>query len=310
MLNNNLKLSIVVPVYRSEKILHLLAERIDSVFGGSNPQMELILVDDRSPDDSWRVIEELSRTYGFVRGVQLSRNAGQHNAIMAGLSVSVGEIVVLMDDDLQHPPEDIPRLVAEIEKGNDVCYTHYRNRKHEAWKKWGSRFNDKVANLLLNKPDWLYLSSFKALHRRVVDEVKKYSGPYAYVDGLILGVTDRIASIDIDHGNRHSGAGNYNLKTSISLWLKMATSFSVFPLRLATFVGLILAAISALIAIFIILRKIFHPDVPAGWSSLIVVTLFMGGIQMAFLGLLGEYLGRAYLNLNKKPQFVIRQITK
>ena len=310
MNNNAINISIVVPIYRSEKIIPILVQRIQSIFHENINEIELILVDDRSPDESWQIIERLSREYEFVKGLQMSKNVGQHNAVMAGLSQSKGEYVILMDDDLQHPPEEIPRLIAEIKNGNDVCYTHYRNRQHQTWKKAGSWFNDKVANILLKKPKGLYLSSFKGLHRCIVNEVVKYDGPYSYVDGLILDVTDRITSIDIDHGERYSGEGNYNLRRSISLWLKMATSFSIVPLRLATFFGLVLAAISAVVAAVIILLKITHPQTQAGWASIIVVMLFMGGIQMAFLGLIGEYLGRAYLKLNKKPQFVIRQTTK
>ena len=307
---NDPQVSIVVPVYRSAKILPILVSRIAEIFKEKIDTVELILVEDRSPDDSWSVIEQLSQDNGFVRGVQLSRNAGQHNAIMAGISITRGNVVVLMDDDLQHPPEDIPRLIDKIRAGDDVCYTYYKNRQHENWKKFGSWFNGKVANILLKKPEWLYLSSFKAISRNVASEIIKYSGPYAYVDGLILDVTDRIATIEIEHGERYSGEGNYNLKRSISLWLKMATSFSIVPLRLATFFGIALAAISAVIALAIIIRKLIYVDIATGWSSLIVVMLFMGGVQIAFLGIIGEYIGRAYLSLNKKPQFVIRKVTK
>ena len=310
MLAANISISIIVPIYRSEKIIPVLIQRIQSIFEGKTNEIELILVEDRSPDGSWQVIERLSREYKFVKGLQMSKNVGQHNAIMAGLSQAEGEYVILMDDDLQHPPEEIPRLIQKIREGHDVCYTHYRNRRHQTWKKAGSWFNDKVANILLKKPNGLYLSSFKGLHRRIVNVVIKYDGPYSYVDGLILDVTDRITSIDIDHGERYSGQGNYNIRNSISLWLKMATSFSIVPLRLATFLGLLLAAVSSLIALIIIVMKIAHPQTQAGWASIIVVMLFIGGVQMAFLGLIGEYLGRSYLKINKKPQFVIRQTTK
>ncbi len=305
-----LDISIVVPVYRSEKIIPILTDRLKKILSQNFSSYELILVDDRSPDDSWRVIEEMSRLHTFVNGVQLGRNAGQHNAIMAGISVTKGNIVILMDDDLQHPPEEIINLVDKIKQGADVCYTNYRNRQHETWKKIGSSFNDKVANILLKKPKNLYLSSFKAISRYVANEIGKYSGPYAYVDGLILGITDRIATVEIDHGERHSGEGNYNLRRSISLWLKMATSFSIVPLRVATFFGLFLAFVSAIVAIAIVINKLINPEIAAGWSSIIVTLLFLGGVQMAFLGIIGEYLGRAYLSINKKPQFVIRKMTK
>ena len=270
---------------------------------------ELILVNDVGPDNSWEVIKRLAREYPFVRGICLAKNVGQHNAVMAGLRHVRGEIVVMMDDDLQHPPEAIALLVQAIRADHDVCYTRYENRQHDQWKKFGSWFNDRVATLLLKKPKGLYLSSFKAVHRRVADEVIKYDGPYAYIDGLILDITSRITVVAIQHQQRFMGKGNYNLRRSLSLWLKMATSFSVFPLRLATAIGLLMTAVSAVAVTIIVVRKFMHPELQAGWASLIATFLFVGGIQTFCLGMLGEYLGRAYLKINKKPQFVIREFT-
>jgi undecaprenyl-phosphate 4-deoxy-4-formamido-L-arabinose transferase len=272
-------------------------------------RFELVLVCDASPDDSWRAIVALAREHPFVRGVCLRRNAGQHNATMAGLARARGRRIVVMDDDLQHPPEAIPQLIAELERGYDVCYTRYRNRQHVLWKKLGSWINDVAATRLLGKPKGLYLSSFKAMDASVAREIVKYDGPFAYVDGLILDVTRHIASVDIDHRARESGEGNYNLRRSISLWLKMATSFSVVPLRLMALGGAALAVLSIVIMMYIIGIKLADPAVPAGWTSLIATILFVGGVQMIGLGLIGEYLGRAYLKLNGKPQYVVRCTT-
>jgi len=303
----DISVSIVVPVYRSEAILPHLVAKVQEAMADSGLRYELILVNDVSPDGSWEVIKQLAARHAFVRGVCLSKNVGQHNATMAGLGQVRGEVVIVMDDDLQHPPQAILNLVGSIRSGHDVCYTRYANRQHAAWKKIGSWFNDRVATVLLNKPAGLYLSSFKAMHRRVADEVVKYDGPYAYVDGLILDVTRNIDVLTIEHQARLVGEGNYNLRRSLSLWLKMATSFSVVPLRFATVLGLSITALSVIVGVAIILRKLSHPDLASGWASLIVTILFVGGIQTFCLGLLGEYLGRAYLKINKKPQFVIRE---
>lgn len=305
------QLSIVIPVYRSELILPRLVEQVSEQMreAGLAENFELILVNDASPDNSWGVIRSLAAAYPFIRGVSLRRNFGQHNAIMAGLNHVRGDLVVLMDDDLQHPPQAIADMVRALNEGYDVCYTRYLNRQHAAWKKLGSRFNDWVATRLLNKPRGLYLSSFKAIRREIADEIIKYDGPYAYVDGLILDTTRSITTIDIEHQARDEGEGNYNLRRSLSLWLKMATSFSVVPLRLATLMGFALAALSALMIIFVIVQKILHPELPAGWASLIATVLFIGGMQTMFIGLIGEYLGRAYLKLNRKPQFVVGATT-
>ena len=307
----NLTLSIVVPVYRSAAILPQLVEQIhdEMVKEGLKDDFELLLVSDASPDNSWQVIRALSQSHPFIKGISLRRNFGQHNAIMAGLNHVSGDFVVLMDDDLQHPPDAVGDILRALKDGYDVCYTNYLNRQHATWKKLGSQFNDWVATHLLGKPKGLYLSSFKGLRREIVKEVIRYDGPYAYVDGLILDVTRSITTIDIEHGARHEGEGNYNLSRSLALWLKMATSFSVLPLRLASFAGVALAGLSLLMILYVITEKLLHPELPAGWASLIATILFIGGIQTLCIGMMGEYLGRTYLKLNHKPQFVVGQTT-
>ena len=300
-------LSIVVPVYRSAQILPQLVEKIFAEMHkeGLNDSFELVLVNDASPDNSWQVIRSLAQQHAFIKGISLRRNFGQHNAIMAGLHYISGDFVVLMDDDLQHPPHAIGDLMRALSAGYDVCYTNYLNRQHAAWKKLGSRFNDWMATHLLGKPKGLYLSSFKGLRNEIVQEIILYDGPYAYIDGLIFDVTRSITTIDIEHQARHEGVGNYNLRRSLSLWLKMATSFSVLPLRLATYTGFALAAISSIMIIVVLVQKLMHPDLAAGWASLIATILFIGGIQTLCIGVMGEYLGRTYLKLNHKPQFVV-----
>jgi polyisoprenyl-phosphate glycosyltransferase len=311
MSDGAIEISIVVPVYRSEQIVELLVEKVAEAMrlAGKDSGFELILVNDASPDGSWNKIREVASQHAFVRGISLARNFGQHNATMAGLHQARGEIVVIMDDDLQHPPNSIMALVDAVRGGNDVCYTNYVGRKHALWKQAGSKFNDLVASFLLKKPRGLYLSSFKAVHRRIADQILRYDGPYAYIDGLILDATRSIAVVPIEHQSRHAGSGNYGLRRSISLWLKMATSFSVVPLRIASLAGLTLAGISAVMMILVILQKLLHPDTQTGWASLVTVVLFMGSMQLLCLGIMGEYLGRAYLKLNHKPQFVIRDQT-
>ncbi len=304
-------LSIVVPVYHSAQILPQLVEQIHAEMckEGLADSFELLLVNDASTDNSWQVIRTLASTHSFIKGISLRRNFGQHNAIMAGLNYVSGNFIVLMDDDLQHPPHAIGDIVRALSGGYDVCYTNYLNRQHAYWKKLGSQFNDWVATRLLGKPKGLYLSSFKGLRREIVQDIIRYDGPYAYVDGLILDVTRSITTIAIEHQARHEGEGNYNLRRSFSLWMKMATSFSVLPLRLASYAGFALAGLSLVMIIFIVALKFLHPEYPRGWTSLIATVLFIGGIQTLCIGMVGEYLGRTYLKLNHKPQFVVGSTT-
>ena len=304
--------SILIPVYKNEGGLDELVKRIgtsmaNSAYAGN---FELILVDDCSPDNSWEVIQRLAKEHVFVQGATLSRNFGQHNAIMAGLNLVSGQYVVLMDDDLQHPPEAIPNMVQELVAGADVCYTRYTNRQHAAWKIAGSRFNDLMASWLLSKPKGLYLSSFKALKRGMVDQIRSHEGPFAYLDGLILDITRRIATVEIQHGTRAYGEGNYSFKKSISLWLRMVTGTSIVPLRMVTLMGALIALLGFFGAVFIVISNYLYPAESKGWASIIVTILLVSGFQTLFIGVLGEYLGRIHLRLNNKPQYLFRYTTK
>lgn len=302
-----MQLSIVIPVYNSFNILDELAKRIHEEINFVNT-FELILVNDCSPDKSWEKISLLVEKYPFIKGINLRKNSSQHNAIMAGLNYACGDVIVMMDDDLQHSPQYIQNLYEKIHAGSDVCYTKFFKKKHASWKVLGSDFNDLVANLLLKKPKDLYLSSFKAISKAILPEIIAYDGPYPYVDGLILGITQSISVIEIEHNARFEGNGNYNFIKSLSLWLKMATSFSVLPLRVATYLGIIISLISFCLGIYYLFLGLFSDNIPHGWTTLIVVILFLGGVQLISIGIIGEYIGRSYLKLNKKYQFVVKEV--
>ena len=303
--DNSQKLSVVVPVYGSEEVLSELTRQVDAVISDGPWKYELIFVCDSSPDSSWEVIESLSRQYQSVRGILLRVNSGQHNALMAGLNSACGDIIVTMDDDLQHSPSDIPSLVAAVLQGADVVYARFTSRKHPTWKIIGSKLNDAVSGFLMNKPKDLYLSPFRAFRGEIKEDLLRYNGPYVYVDGLILSVTRNIRSIDVDHHDRYAGESRYGVKKSISLWLKMATSFSILPLRITSILGMAFASLGFLLAFVFIVQKFTLDAMPDGWSSLIVTILILGGAQLIALGMVGEYLGRALLTLNSKPQYVI-----
>jgi polyisoprenyl-phosphate glycosyltransferase len=304
-----LDLSVVVPVYGSANILPQLTAQLEVLFAERYPQerCEVVFVHDCGPDDAWGVIHELAAQRSWVRGIDLQRNAGQHNAIMAGLQCARGSIIITMDDDLQHSPSDIPVIVDAIRGGADLCYAQFSSKQHALWKRWGSAFNDFVANRLLKKPKGLYLSPFRGMTANLRDEAVRYGGPFVYLDGLLLQGTQNIARVTVEHHARQDGHSGYSLRKSISLWLQLATSFSVTPLRFVSLAGLLSSGVGFLFAILAFIEKILNPETPVGWTSLIIVILIASGLQLLALGAIGEYVGRILLTVNHKPQYVIRR---
>ena len=305
------EISVVIPVYGSATILPQLLERIEEALGPNPGQerYEVILVHDCGPDQSWPVIVDLALTRPWLRGIDLRRNAGQHNAIMAGLGLARGRFIVTMDDDLQHAPADIPCLVDALRGGADLCYARFPKKQHALWKRAGSWFNDIVAQWLLKKPPGLYLSPFRAFVSGLSDEVRRYTGPFVYLDGLLLQSTSRIAVVPVEHHPRLDGRSGYSLRKLVSLWLQMATSFSIVPLRLVSLAGASASCFAFLMAVLVMVEKFRNPGLAVGWTSLIVVILFMGGMQLLALGAIGEYIGRVLLNINMRPQYVVRCVT-
>lgn len=302
-------LSIVIPVYNSERLLPELVRRVVASMKIQQRigSYELILVNDCSRDASWQRIEQACEEHSELRGVNLRANAGQHNAIMAGLRVASGTVIVIMDDDLQHAPEDIEKLCAEVLDGHDLCYAAFPRSQHARWKIFGSAFRDFTARALLRMPHGVRISSFKAMSSDVARELVRYDGPFPYIDGLALMVTRDVVNVELKHHARADGRSNYTLRESIYLWTKVAMNFSVVPLRLASWFGLTFAALGFLFALFLIVQQLAFQRIPVpGWASLVVVILMVGGVQLLALGAIGEYLGRAYLHLTAKPQYVIK----
>lgn len=303
-----MQVSIVVPVYNSAPCLPELMHRVNQALHASFDTYELILVDDGSSDCSWDAIVELSDSHDIVTGVRLRKNVGQDNAIMAGLRFAAGDIVVIMDDDLQHEPADLIHLCEAMSDEVDVVYGRFRHKKQALWKNLGSWLADMAARVVLHKPRGIYLSPFKALCRAIVDEVVKHDGPFPYVDGLILTTTSHIAQVDVDHHQRYAGKSNYNFARAIIVWLKLVTGFSVFPLRIATMIGGVISLLSFLMAVFFLVQALVLAELPAGWPSLIVTVFFLGGIQLMGIGAVGEYVGRVFVTQNRLAQYSIKEV--
>ena len=302
-------LSIVIPVYNSERIVPELVRRVVAAVGAQRPELkyELVLVNDGSADRSWSMIEQACDAYPAVRGINLRINSGQHNAIMAGLRAASGAVIVVMDDDLQHAPEDIGQLHAKIGEGYDLCYAAFRRSQHALWKTAGSAFRDLTVHALLGVPRGIRISSFKAMTADIVREITRYEGPFPYVDGLALMVTRSVANVELEHHPRLDGRGHYSLRRSVSLWAKVAMNFSVVPLRVASWLGLGFAALGFAFAVYLVVQQLLFQRIPVpGWASLVIAILIVGGVQLLALGAIGEYLGRAYLHMTAKPQYVVK----
>ena len=302
-----MKLSIIVPVYNGaatiEALVSQLLDKLSDFY-----RLEIVLVNDCSPaDNSAEVCRGLAAQRSEVVFLDLARNFGEHNAVMAGLNHCTGSIAVIMDDDFQNPPADVIKLVDELGRGYDVVYSAYAKKEHHFFRNIGSRFNGWVASMLLRKPRGLYLSSHKAINRFLIDEITRYQGPYPYVDGLIFRVTHNYSTVTVDHNARKEGRSGYTLRKLISLWLNMFTNFSILPLRLAVIAGLVFSIVGVIAAVIFFVEKLNNPDLPAGWASLIITLLLASGVQLFTIGTLGEYLGRLFLQVNGQPQYVVRE---
>lgn len=302
-------LSIVIPVYNGANTIGELVGALEnlSIEGGH----EIILVNDGSPDNSLEACSALlEKARVPITLVSLARNYGEHNAVMAGLRHASGAHVITMDDDLQNPPEEVERLLFFAQhSGNDAVYTYYEEKKHATWRNFGSRFTNRVADFVLKKPKGLYLSSFRCMSAFAVREVTRYEGPFPYIDGLILQVTQNIGRLMVCHLPRAAGRSNYTLHRLLRLWMSMFVNFSVMPLRISTITGFVLSGLGAIGGAAVIGEALLRSP-PEGWASLMAAVLLLSGVQLVILGLIGEYLGRLYLTASGKPQTVVREIRR
>ncbi len=302
-------LSVVVPVYNGAATIGELvnALRALEIAGG----LEIVLVVDGSPDNSLEVCKKLAGEPGApIVLLSLSRNYGEHNAVMAGLARARGSYVITMDDDLQNPPGEVKRLFEYARDGGyDAVYTYYEEKQHAAWRNVGSRFTNWCADHLIDKPKGLYLSSFRCLSAFVREQITaNYEGPFPYVDGLVFQVTHNVGRLQVAHLPRTEGRSNYTIARLFRLWLSMFSNFSVIPLRFATLFGIAFGALGALAAVIVIAEAISDNKPPQGWASLMVAVLVLAGVQLIVVGLIGEYLGRMFLAVNRKPQYLVREV--
>lgn len=303
-----MKISYVIPCYRSMNTLEAVVAEIKEAMSKLNKYTyEIVLINDCSPDDTISTIRKICKENDNVIGLDMAKNFGQHAALMAGFRHVTGDIVVCLDDDGQTPANEVDKLLAKIEEGYDVVYAKYEEKKHSAFRNLGSWMNKVMTEVLLGKPKDLYVSSYFAARRYVIDEMARYNNAFPYVIGLVLRTTNRICNVTVNHREREIGTSGYSIGKLLALWINGFTAFSVKPLRIATFGGVIVALAGFVYTIYIFVNKFINPEVPLGWSSTMALILIIGGLILAVLGMIGEYIGRIYICLNNSPQYVIRE---
>lgn len=302
-------LSFVIPCYRSEKTVKTVVDEIITTLKTRQiNEYEIILVNDCSPDNVWPVISNLSENNNKIKGISLAKNFGQHSALLAGYAYCTGDYIVSLDDDGQAPLESLFQLIDKLEEGYDVVYAYYNEIKQTAFRRFGTFIAKKMEEVMLGVPKDFKGSSFYIARRFIVEEMVKYNNPFPFLFGLVYRTTHNIACIPTNHRKRLIGKSGYSFSKLFSLWINSFTAFSVKPLRLSALLGSITAFLGFVYAIITLIHKITHPEILVGYSSMMCVLLFIGGMIMMMLGLVGEYIGRIYICINNSPQYVIKEL--
>ena len=302
------KISYVIPCYRSAHTLEAVVAEITATMAGlARYDYEVVLVNDCSPDDTIGTIRRLVAADPHVQGVDLAKNFGQHAALMAGFHQCSGDIIVCLDDDGQTPADEVGKLLDKIEAGYDVVYARYDTKRQAGWRNLGSWVNSKMTEIMLGKAPDLVVNSYFAARRFVVEEMIRYEHCYPYVIGLVLRTTKNICNVPVHHRQREEGRSGYTLRKLLGLWMNGFTSFSVKPLRIATYFGTLSALAGFLYLIFIVINHFTRHTAPLGWASTTALLLLLGGVILIVLGLIGEYVGRIYMCANAAPQYVARE---
>ena len=299
-------ITVVIPCYNSENSIVQVVDGIRDILEGRF-NYQIILSNDYSSDGVWRKIQELCAEDERIIGLSLARNFGQQAARMAAVPYVTGDYVVFMDDDGQHPPDGILTMLEKMQEGYDIVYAGFPEKKESRFRIWGSNVNKKMSEYLVGKPKGINASSFFVVRRFVVDALKEYKSPFPYLLGYFMSITRNVVCVKVEHRERMYGKSGYSLSKLLRLWMNGFTSFSVVPLRIADVLGLVFTAVGFLAGVIIAVKKLLNPQIPAGYTSIIVLLLICSGVIMLMLGLIGEYVGRMFLVMNRLPQYVVRE---
>jgi len=302
------EISFVIPCYNSENTIEDVIEEIEiTMKEHKENSYEIVLVNDCSKDNVWEKIEKLCNSNKRIKAINFAKNFGQHAALLAGYRETNGKIVVSLDDDQQTPVDEVYSLIDKINDNCDVVYASYKSKKHSIFRNIGTLFNNLMCEIMLNKRKDIMITSFFAAKKFIIDEIVKYKNSYTYVPGLILRTTSNIENVPINHRARKKGTSGYTFSKLLSLWINGFTAFSVIPLRISTIIGVTSTIIGFIYGICIVISKLFlNTIVVQGYASIVALILFVGGIIMMMLGMIGEYIGRIYICLNDSPQYVIK----
>ena len=302
-------ITVAIPCYRSaDTIAAVVAEVKKEILSREGSDCQFVLVNDCSPDNTFEVIRSLAAKDDRIVGVCLSRNCGQEAATLAALPYVKGDVCVFMDDDGQHPADEIYKLVDKVVEGYDLVYGRFSEKHHSFAKKLLSRMHGKISEFNGTKVKGLALSSFFALSRFAAKQLINYRSPFVSRGGYLMAVTLKTVNVDIErHRGRMAGSSGYTLKKMLSMWMSSFTNFTMRPIRTATGIGAATAVSGFVYGLFLIIRKIVNPAVAIGFTSIMAVMLFLGGMIMIMLGLLGEYIGRTYMTVSSMPQYVVRE---
>ena len=305
---NNTKLSVIIPCYNSEKIIESVVKETIDVITELGYLYEIILVNDNSSDSTLYEIRKLCKNNINIKGVDFSKNFGQHSAMQAAFTFVTGDIVIYSDDDGQTPINELNKLLLKLDEGYDMVCAKFDVKKNSIIQNLGTKVNNLMAQILIEKPKEVHMGNFWICKQFIVKESIKCQNPYPYLAGVFLGITRNIAMVNTGHRPRKYGKSNYTFSKMFALWLNGFTAFSIKPLRIASLFGLLVSMIGFFYLFYVILNKINNPDLPMGYSSIMSALLIIGGFILIMLGLIGEYVGRIYININNKPQFVIKEI--
>lgn len=300
-------LSVVIPVYNSEAILDALLERLEPVLAANSEAFELILVDDNSRDGSWAVIERLGRQHAWVRGIRLMRNYGQHSALLCGIRAARHAVLVTMDDDLQHPPEELPRLLAKLDEGWDVVYGTPQAEQHGLLRDVASRVTKLALQSTMGAETARHVSAFRVFRAQVREAMESYRSQHVSIDVLLTWGTTRFAAVKVRHDPRKIGTSNYTLRRLVTHAINMLTGFSTVPLQLASFSGFAFTLFGIGVLAYVLVRYMIQGTSVPGFPFLASVIAIFSGAQLFALGIMGEYLARMHFRMLERPPYTVRQ---